>query len=86
MTDEITVQLFGAFRDYDPSGKTEIAYRDNMTALDIKESLIKRLGGGASLERLISMSALADDETIYRDDAPIEKNKTLAILPPVAGG
>ncbi len=82
------VQLFGAFRDLETSGKCEILYQVGQSAQEIKALIFEVLKNESSidLEALMKISVLASENQIYNDDDIPTHFESLAILPPVCGG
>lgn len=78
----ITVRLFGAFRQY--GEKISFTIPAGSTAQDVRSRLASEL----KLENagLVNDSALANDNEILDGNAPLTQDSELAILPPVCGG
>ena len=81
MTHALTVRLFGAFRELGNEVTVSVAH--GASVKEVKKKLEELLGPRAALVR---RSALGDESRILSDDATIEKDATLALLPPVCGG
>lgn len=86
MSNKIRIDLYGAMRDFDENGFIEVDYIKDMTISDVKVAMVAMIGAGEKIDRLMKISVLADDDTIYRDTMVVEGPCKLAILPPVAGG
>ena len=82
---KLEVKLFGPLRPFAPAGAIEIEVRDGATVGDAREALAGALGAAA--RPLVARSALATEDEVLRDDAPLPGGtRSLAILPPVCGG
>ena len=85
---ELTVKLFGAFRQYH-QGPLRIEVPTDSTVLAVKVAIAQALQqSNASFTNLalVNQSAIADDHRIYRNDERVPNHACLAILPPVCGG
>ncbi len=86
------IQLFGAFRDFDDSGKLMIQIQDKSTVLEIKNQILVHLKtkskARVDVEALMKVSMIATGSQLLQDHDVVEINfqKSLAILPPVCGG
>jgi molybdopterin converting factor small subunit len=86
---QIQVQLFGAFRDLEPSGRCQIEYQNGQTAEQIKVTIgesLHALNSKVDLNALLKVSAIGSEDKVYADDEIVGRFATLAILPPVCGG
>lgn len=89
---ECEIQLFGAFRDFDDSGKIVLQMQNQTTVFEIKNQILKHLKTksklGIDIEALMKVSMIATDNQLLQDHDVVDFNsqKTLAILPPVCGG
>jgi len=92
MTEELlTIQLFGVFRDVEPSGLWRVKTTLPITAKVLKSLIenqyaLKANSQKADLCGLLKSSALGTEKAILGDQDLIEKNVKLALLPPVCGG
>lgn len=88
----IEIQLFGAFRDFDETGKLTIDVRNHSSVEEIKFAILKSLKKierpGVNVEELLKFSVLATEEELLKENelVDLELIKQLAILPPVCGG
>ena len=86
------IRLFGAFRDFDDSGRLILQIENHSTALEIKKQILGHLKTksktGIDIEALMKVSMIATDSQLLQDQDVVDMNslKTLAILPPVCGG
>lgn len=84
------IQLFGAFREFDESGKIKLQIQNQATVLEIKNQIMcqlkKKSKPGVDIEALMKVSMIATDKELLQDGDIVGNQKTLAILPPVCGG
>ena len=78
----LTIQLFGAFREYGDVVDLKVPAGSDLQ--DLKKALVNKLGEGQAA--LIQDSALATQTTVLTTNTNLTKDTTLAILPPVCGG
>jgi hypothetical protein len=84
----VWIQLFGAFRQFEPSGLLHLACPDARTVGDVRACL------DAYAARhwpeyppsLLRASAFASSTCVLRDAHAVPHDRQLAILPPVSGG
>lgn len=84
----VTVQLFGAFRQWQADAPLTLAIPDDGRIADVRAALHAHaqaqwpgFRGG-----LLQMSAFASDTQVLRDADPVPGDGHLAVLPPVNGG
>jgi sulfur-carrier protein len=84
----VTLSLFGAFRDYDPSGQVQLDLPADATIADLRTALDRHARAHWSGYRpeLLNASAFASSCEVLRDREPLPADGLLAILPPVSGG
>ncbi len=88
----IDIQLFGAFRDLDESGKHSIQLASGSSVKVLKEKLFldfeNKTKSGVNLAALLKVSVLATEDGILQDSDLLDLDtiKSFAILPPVCGG
>lgn len=78
----ITINLFGAFRDYGDSRSLTLPM--GSTTADAKLKLADMLDQKG--RQLVADSAMANDSAILPDDHLLHADANLSILPPVCGG
>jgi molybdopterin converting factor small subunit len=86
---EITIRLFGAFRDFakDPSVLLECAPGTSIAELRQQmQSRLENMRPGAGAEGLLKQSVFADERQVLGEDFRLERSQELAIIPPVCGG
>ena len=84
----IDVRLFGPLRDREVDGRLSLPAENVSTIHDLRRLLAAHAEQhwGGSFVGLLAVSAIADDQTILRDDEPLPRGSCLAVLPPVNGG
>jgi molybdopterin converting factor small subunit len=83
------LRLFGEFRNFTDSAEIEVPVNDGFTVEDLKSQAAVQLGKlrpGYDLERLLSRSAVADENRILDPKELIGDHRWFALLPPVSGG
>ena len=85
----LTLKLFGAFRDLEPSGAVELELPDEATIAQARAAfaeLAQARWGERFRPGLLAVSAFASEREILRDADAIGAARDLALLPPVSGG
>jgi molybdopterin converting factor small subunit len=88
----VCVQLFGAFRKYSNGSDVTFEVPRGTTVSALRKHLAEALRRGSPAfdgQELLELSAVADDEHILDDAAPLglgADRVSLVILPPVCGG
>lgn len=87
---KLSVKLFGPLRPYAPGSAVEVDLPAGARVGDAREAIIavlERTTPGPAARALVSRSALATEDEVLPDDAPLPGDaRSLAILPPVCGG
>ena len=86
---ELEVKMFGAFREWAPSGVLTVKVTPEMTLEQFRRCFIESLKQkepSFQEETLVFESAFATDDTILTDTDIVSSYQTLAVLPPVCGG
>lgn len=86
---QVTVRLFGAFRNKVPSDEVQFNLPGASNLSEVRSAFLTELtkcNPDFTSAELIKHSAFADDSKILNETSRIEKDCTLAILPPVCGG
>ncbi len=90
MTDvEVTVQLFGAFRELGESDTISLTVPAGTTVKELRLEIAAALESarpGFRYSSLVPRSALGDEREILSEETRIERPSRLALLPPVCGG
>lgn len=85
---QIELRLFGPLRDREIEGRLCLPADKVSTIRDVRRLLASHAEQhwGGSFVGLLAVSAIADEQTILRDDEPVPHGICLAVLPPVNGG
>jgi molybdopterin synthase sulfur carrier subunit len=87
---KLSVKLFGPLRSYGAGSGVEVELPDGARVADAREAIIRALeqaSPGPAARALVGRSALATEDEVLPDDAPLPADaRSLAILPPVCGG
>lgn len=84
---QITIQTFGAFRQFGRKIPLELA--NEASVADIRAVLTQAIGSQEAsfdIAGLIESSKFATDSAILEEDAPLQAGVLITILPPVSGG
>lgn len=84
----VEIQLFGAFRDFDPAARVALELPPQATVADARAALHTHATAHwpAFRPALLRSSAFASEQRVLRDAEPIPDDGRLAVLPPVSGG
>lgn len=84
---QVTVQLFGAFSELDPTREIAVEVVGGQVA-DLRAALkaLLPLRWPAFRAGLLDYSAFSDQQQVLRDDDALPADGRVAILPPVSGG
>jgi molybdopterin converting factor small subunit len=77
----ITLKVYGAFRDLVKGGSLTLALKENSTLYDLKILIEKEFSS-----KLIYQSVFANENKILPDSMHVKHDMTLSVLPPVCGG
>ena len=88
---KITVELYGASRDFSSESFIEINLINNSKIKDLRKELIKFIdnhhAGNENFHELVKAAAFCSDKNeIIHDDYVISKEQKIAIIPPIGGG
>ena len=86
---EVHLRLFGRFREFGDGETCSIRLPTGSKAADARRALAELLRAthpDRDVDRLIHDAVLADDEDILSGETVLDRDMTLAILPPVCGG
>lgn len=84
----ITLNLFGAFRDFVPEACLQLTVPDHATVADLRAALDahgRRHWSGFRSE-LLRVSAFASEHELLREHDALPQDGRVAVLPPVSGG
>lgn len=85
----LTIHLFGAFRPYSDGQPMVVEVLQGVCVAEVKDHLkavLRKIQPSFDRDALVDESALADDAQILSENAVLECDAELAILPPVCGG
>ena len=88
---KITVELFGASRDFSNKDYLEFIIKDQLEIKDLRKEIIDYLEenfkGNESFKKIVENSAFCSEEnSIINDDYKITKDQKIGIIPPIGGG
>ena len=85
---KVRLDLFGAFRTYDPGARLELEVPDGARVADLREALDRhaRTHWPSYRPELLKVSAFASETAVMRDAEPLQPGVPMAVLPPVSGG
>lgn len=82
----VSVQLFGAFRQFGDDCAVVVTIPDQARAVDLRRALQAHYAGNDSALALLEASAFATDRAVLDDADRLPSDEPLSILPPVCGG
>lgn len=84
----IRIDLFGAFREYEPAARIELDEPEGRTVADLRAAVERyaRTHWANFRPELLRVSVFASESRVLRDAEPLPEDGRLAILPPVSGG
>ena len=88
---KITLELFGASRDFSNKDHLELNIKDKASVDDLKNVIIKYLNknfsGNKSFIKIVKSSAFcSENNEIISDNYKITKDQKIGIIPPIGGG
>ena len=88
---KITVELFGASRDFSNKDHLEFEIREKIEVKDLRKEIInyldKNFNGNENFKKIVETSAFcSEDNTIIKDNYKILKDQKIGIIPPIGGG
>ena len=88
---KITLELFGASRDFSNKDYLEFNIKDQLQIKGLKKEIIDYLEenfkGNESFKKIVENSAFcSEDNNIIKDDYKITKDQKIGIIPPIGGG
>ncbi len=82
---KVEVKLFGPLRPFATTATVGVELPDGALVRDAREAVAAALGAAA--RPLVARSAIATEDEVLPDDAPLPAGaRQLAVLPPVCGG
>ena len=88
---KITVELFGAAREFSNQDFIELNLLQPSSIKDLKNELVKmiddKFNGNQNFKKIVMSSAFfSENDNIVSDNFKIDKKQTFGIIPPVGGG
>ena len=88
---KITLELFGASRDFSNKDYLEFEIKDKLQIKGLKKEIIDYLEenskGNESFKKIVENSAFcSEDNNVIKDDYKITKDQKIGIIPPIGGG
>ena len=88
---KVTLELYGASRDFNDQNSLDFDVDKNSTIRDIRNKLIdyldKKFSGNESYKKIVNSSAFcSENNNIVSDNYKIKNNEKIAIIPPIGGG
>ena len=88
---KITLELFGASRDFSNQDYLEFDINDQLVIKDLRKKIInyleKNFKGNEHYKKIVENSAFCSEENnIINDDYIITKDQKIGIIPPIGGG
>ena len=88
---KITVELFGASRDFSNNDYLEFIIKDQLEIKDLRKKIIdyleRNFEGNESFKKIVENSAFcSENNNIIEDNYKITKDQKIGIIPPIGGG
>jgi molybdopterin converting factor small subunit len=88
---KITLELFGASRDFSNKDYLEFNIKDHFEVKDLRKIIInyleKNFKGNKNFQKIVENSSFcSEDNNIIEDNYKITKDQKIGILPPIGGG
>ena len=88
---KITVELFGASRDFSNKDYLEFIIKDQLEIKDLRKEIIcyleENFKGNERFKKIVENSAFCSEENnIIEDNFKITKDQKIGIIPPIGGG
>tara|TARA_Y100000741_G_C18049372_1_gene475762 strand:+ start:271 stop:540 length:270 start_codon:yes stop_codon:yes gene_type:complete len=88
---KITLELFGATRDFSNKDYLEFIVEDHLKIKDFRKEIInyleKKFDGNKNFKKIVENSAFCSEENnIIEDNYNIIKDQKIGIIPPIGGG
>jgi molybdopterin converting factor small subunit len=85
MTREVTIRLFGAFRQSELGDRLNVRIPEDADVAELRRATDDHLRQWPDAQALLASSAFASESAVLADDEPVPDGE-LSILPPVCGG
>ena len=88
---KITIELFGASRDFSDKNHLKFNIKNNASVSELKNEIIKYINqnfnGNENFIRIVKSSSFcSEDNEIISDNYKITKDQKIGIIPPIGGG
>ena len=88
---KITLELFGASRDFSNKDYLEFIIKDQLKVKDLRKEIIyyleENFKGNENFKKIVENSAFCSEENnIIEDSYKIIKDQKIGIIPPIGGG
>ena len=88
---KITLELFGASRDFSNKSYLEFIIKDQLEIKDLRKEIIcyleENFKGNERFKKIVENSAFCSEENnIIEDNFKITKDQKIGIIPPIGGG
>ena len=88
---KITLELFGASKDFSDNDHLEIKVQDKASVEDLRNEIIKHIDknfkGNETFIKIVNSSAFcSENNEIISDNYKITKDQKIGIIPPIGGG
>tara|TARA_B110001450_G_C17319929_1_gene358978 strand:- start:244 stop:513 length:270 start_codon:yes stop_codon:yes gene_type:complete len=88
---KITLELFGASRDFSNKDCLEFNIKDQFEVKDLRKIIIDYLDenfkGNKGFKKIVKNSSFcSEDNNIIKDNYKITKDQKIGIIPPIGGG
>tara|TARA_B100001094_G_scaffold88391_1_gene84543 strand:- start:462 stop:731 length:270 start_codon:yes stop_codon:yes gene_type:complete len=88
---KITLELFGASRDFSNKDYLEFNIKDHFEVKDLRKIIInyleKNFKGNKNFQKIVENSSFcSEDNNIIEDNYKITKDQKIGIIPPIGGG
>ncbi|MDC0565982.1 molybdenum cofactor biosynthesis protein MoaE [Candidatus Pelagibacter sp.] len=87
---KVTIELFGASRDFSNQDSIEIDIENNSTIKDVRDKMLGYLHsnfkGNENFIKIVNSSVFCSKDNIISDNYKITNHEKIAIIPPIGGG
>ena len=87
---KVTIELFGASRDFSIKNSLELNIENNSTIKDVRDKMLDYLDlnfkGNENFIKIINSSVFCSKDNIISDNYKITNHEKIAIIPPIGGG
>jgi molybdopterin converting factor small subunit len=88
---KITLELFGASRDFSNKDYLEFNIKDHFKVKDLRKIIInyleKNFKGNKNFQKIVENSSFcSENNNIIEDNYKITKDQKIGIIPPIGGG